>query len=226
MNDAACSTLIREAAAWRLLATLLQRPQAGWRESVERLSGEIEDPDLRAAAALAAGGDEAMYLALIGPGGAASPRAAGYRGLEDPGEILADIGAFHRAFAWRAPADDPPDHARVLADFVSYLKLKQAYAVARGDIEAASLVEEACAHFLRDHVARMAQGFAERLAPAAGTHLAAAAAILEHMAGCAEGPAPVTPDDPDAPVCGLADRCGGHGVSDPAEIFDPSWPGS
>jgi len=51
--------------------------------------------------AAARGAVEGHYLALLGPGGPASPREAAYVGLGDPGRTLAELRAFYDAFAYR-----------------------------------------------------------------------------------------------------------------------------
>lgn len=152
---------IAEAAEWRLLGLLLQRPRPGWREQVEALAREVADERLAAAAAAARDADEGFYLALFGPGGAVSPRAVTYRAFADPGGILGEIAGYHEAFGFRSDGEDPPDHVAVLCDFVSYLRFKEAYARAGGDDEAASLCAEARQHVVESHLAPIACALAE-----------------------------------------------------------------
>ena len=92
IGEARVKELLREAAAWRLLGLLFERPRDGWWREVEMLSREVVDPEITAAAEAARdGGGEGRYLALLGPGGPVSPREVTYRGMEDPGRIFADI---------------------------------------------------------------------------------------------------------------------------------------
>lgn len=185
---------IAEAARWRLLGLLLERPRAGWHAEVARLAAEVADPGLVTLAGAAREASEGAYLRLLGPGGAVSPREVAYRGLEDPGWVLADVARFYEAFAYRPRAEDPPDHVAVEAGFVGYLLLKEELARSAGDGEAARTTGAARAAFLGRHLAALAAPLARALDAAGGGVLAAAAAALAAStppaAAPASGPAP------------------------------------
>jgi hypothetical protein len=193
--------LLIESADWRLLGLLLERPRAGWHDEVVTLAREIAAADLRAAAGAAREATEGEYLALLGPGGAVSPREVAYRGMEDPARVLADIGAFHAAFAFHPASEDPVDHLAVAAGFAGYLSLKTAYAEFDGRVDAARTAAEARDNFIAAHVSAFATAVAERLAAVLGSDsehylLRAARAIVRRV----PAPAPATtfaiqPDD-------------------------------
>jgi nitrate reductase assembly molybdenum cofactor insertion protein NarJ len=190
MHRADAQALISEAAEWRLIALLLERPRAGWQMEVAALAREVPHQGLRTAAHAARDASEGEYLHLVGPGGIVSPREVSYRSFEDPGRILADLAASYAAFAFQPRAEESPDHLAVEAGFIGYLLLKEAFAVARGDTEAASTTAAARSRFLEGHLTA-AHPFAERLA-AGGSYLAAVACVLaervpEHLSLCAEG---------------------------------------
>jgi hypothetical protein len=171
--------LMREAAEWRLFGLLFERPNARWAGEVRTVAREVGDEELRtAASAWLAEANEGDYLALLGPGGAASPREVGYRGMGDPGWILSDIAQFHQAFAYQPAAEDPPDHVSVMAGFIGYLWLKEAFARECGDEEAAAVTAAARGEFLNEHLAYLAAPLAERLTTAGGTALARVAQLL------------------------------------------------
>jgi nitrate reductase assembly molybdenum cofactor insertion protein NarJ len=176
--------LLAEAAAWRLLGLLLERPREGWRREVEDLARECGHPDL-AAAVVAAGGEasEGFYLAILGPGGAVSAREVSYRGMEDPGRILADLEAFYEAFAFTPRTEEAPDHLAVEAGFVGYLRLKEAFARAQGEDEKAATAALAASRFLADHASNCAQSFAERIATTEIRYLTLAAQALAQRVG-------------------------------------------
>ena len=157
------ASLVREAAAWRLAGRLLERPVPGWHESVMRLAAEVDDPSLTAAAEAAREAVEGHYLALMGPGGPASPREAAYVGFGDPGHALAEVRAFHDAFAYRPRTEDPPDHIAVSSGFVSFLRIKEAFALGEGNAEAAKTTREARERFDREHLGRVAGPLARKL---------------------------------------------------------------
>ena len=190
MTEAAAITdpflrhLLGEATAWRLLGLLFERPGEGWWQEVEALSSSVADPEIRAAAGAAreeAG--EGLYLAVLGPGGPVSPREVTYRGMEDPGRILADISAFYEAFAFRPETEEAPDHLAVEAGFMGYLCLKEAYALARGNKDEAEVAATAAARFREAHLTTLAWPVADRLATAEARYLALAAAALARRSG-------------------------------------------
>ena len=166
---------IAEAAEWRLIGLLLERPRAGWHDEVARLAAEVRDLELREAASAAASAGEGDYLASLGPGGAVSPREVTYQPWADPGHLLAQLAMLYDAFAFRPQVEEPLDHIAVEVAFVSYLLLKQAFAAARGDSEAAATTAAARDLFLESHLAYSAAPFAQRLAAAGATYLRAAA---------------------------------------------------
>lgn len=184
ITDPRVKELLGEATAWRLLGLLFERPREGWLQEVELLSGEIADPVIKAAGGAAREeANEGLYLALLGPGGPVSPREVAHRGMEDPGRILADIGAFYDAFAFRPETEEAPDHLAVEAGFLGYLSLKEAYARARGN-EAEAEVAASAAHRFRDeHLASVAWPVADRLEKAGVRYLSLAASALAHRSG-------------------------------------------
>jgi len=180
---------LSEATAWRLLGLLFERPREGWQQEVESLRPAVQDADI--AAAVEAAREEAtegLYLAVLGPGGLASPREVAYRGMGDPGQILSDILAFHEAFAFHPQAEEPPDHVAAEAGFLGYLCLKQAYARMRGNEEEAEIAAQAAARFCEEHLSSLAWALADRLEQTEVQYLALAARALAHRTG----PRPVT----------------------------------
>jgi hypothetical protein len=171
------ATAIAAAAEWRLLGLLLERPRPGWRDEVAGLAGEVGDLAIRAAAATADAAGEGEYLAMLGPGGAVSPREVSYRGLEDPGRVLAALATVYDAFSFRPRGEDPIDHIAIEAAFVGYLFLKEGFSRAAGNADAAETIAAVRAAFVAEHVCVMAAPLAERLA-AVGPSLPARVAAL------------------------------------------------
>lgn len=187
------------AAAWRLLGLLLERPRAGRDAEIGALAAETRDPALREAALRVAASSEGEYLALVGPGGLASPREAGYVGMQDPAWVLAEVSSFYDAFAFRPRAEDPLDHVAVEVGFVAYLYLKEAFALEAADAAAVETTGAARARFLAEHVARIARPMADRLAAALGTPLVAAVRLLAAWAPAPPGGAGVPAVDDAVP---------------------------
>jgi nitrate reductase assembly molybdenum cofactor insertion protein NarJ len=184
ITDPVLQQLLGKATAWRLLGLLFERPRQGWSQEVEALSRSVSDPEIRAAAdAAREQASEGLYLAFLGPGGPVSPREVTYRGMEDPGRIVADISAFYEAFAFRPETEEAPDHLAVEAGFVGYLLLKEAYARARGNEEEAEVAATAATRFREAHLATLAWPVAGRLATTDVRYLALAAAALARRSG-------------------------------------------
>jgi len=184
ITDPGVQEHLGEATAWRLLGLLFERPREGWRQEVESLRPAVCDADI--AAAVEAAREEAtegLYLAVLGPGGVASPREVAYRGMGDPGQILSDILAFHEAFAFRPQAEEPPDHVAVEAGFLGYLCLKQAFARMRGHEDEAEIAAQAAARFCEEHLSSLAWPLADRLEKTEVQYLALAARALARRTG-------------------------------------------
>jgi nitrate reductase assembly molybdenum cofactor insertion protein NarJ len=171
--------LLREAAAWRLIALLFECPRPGWRELVAALAREVEDPRLQAAAeASKTEASEGLHYSLFGPGGPVSPREVTYLSGLQQGYLLAELGAYYEAFAYRPAATEPSDHVSVEAGFMAYLALKQAYALASADGEAAQVTAEAAGRFRTDHLAGMTEPIARALEAGGPSYLALAGQAL------------------------------------------------
>jgi len=176
--------LLREATEWRLLGLLFERPREGWWQEVETLSREVADPEITPAAdAAREEATEGPYLALVGPGGPVSLREVAYRGMEDPGRIIADLSGFYDAFAFQPETEEAPDHLAVEAGFLGYLCLKEAYAWARGIEDEAEIAAQAAARFREEHLSTLAWPVAERLEIADVRYLSLAAAALARRSG-------------------------------------------
>lgn len=201
--------LLAAAAEWRLLALLLSRPREGWHAEIAAVAGDVADAGLRAAARAAAGATEGAYHSCLGAGGPASPREAAHGGFADPGRVLAEITAYYEAFAFAPRAEEPGDHLAVECDFVSYLFLKEAFALAGRAGDAAQITREARDAFLTGHVACTAHALAARLPFDAPGHLAAAAAALARRVPAPDTPRPAhSCEDPLDDGCPAAGACG------------------
>ena len=176
--------LLSDATAWRLLGLLFERPREGWWQEVEALGRSVADPDIQAAAdAAREEAGEGLHLAILGPGGPVSPREVTYRGMEDPGRIVADINAFYEAFAFRPETEEAPDHLAVETGFVGYLRLKEAYARARGSEDEAEVAAKAATRFCEAHLSTLAWPVADRIATTDVRYLTLAAAALARLSG-------------------------------------------
>jgi nitrate reductase assembly molybdenum cofactor insertion protein NarJ len=177
--DARCRDLLQEASQWRLISLLLAAPRGDWRRQVAALGSETHDRQLKEAAVLAdIEADEGLYDSTFGPGGPAPPREITYRPALLTSQFLAELSGHYKAFGYVAPYEEPVDHVAVEADFVAYLKLKEAFAYCRGDDELAATAGEAVARLLSEHLAFVAAPLAERLADSDVRYFALSAQAL------------------------------------------------
>ena len=127
-------------AVWKFLSLLFRCPGDVPVGSIGALAGELPD-ELQAHAReiLSLIEDsqlEGAYHALLGSGGPVSPYESDYQGpgqegMRDKGVVLGDVAAFYKAFGFDHSKEmlEVPDHVSLEMAFVSYLKLKEAYAL-------------------------------------------------------------------------------------------------
>lgn len=207
MADQRIIDLLNTAVHWRLLSMLLACPQGAWRSQVAALAAEVVDDTLRqAAAAMIREASEGLYHTTLGPGGPAAPREVSHREYMVPGAFLAELQASYDAFSFRPLTDEPLDHVAVEADFLAYLHMKEAFAIARGDRQQAEIAAEAARHFLQTHLAVIAEPLARSLHASGITYLQLAAQALCEAAG----PAPRTENTVErlSPPCDDNMSCG------------------
>lgn len=205
--EATVREALAEAARWRLLGLLFERPRHGWTGELAGLARELDDPGLVSAARAAREASEGAYLAFLGPGGI-SPREVSYRGMEDPARVLASLSAWYEAFAYRPRAEDPIDHVAVEAGFAGYLALKEAAALAGGKPQAAEVAAEGRRRFVETHLRSLAGPLTRRLrAASAPTWLLQAAQSLVARTGDAPDATVPLPGDDDGAGFDCAATC-------------------
>lgn len=178
------SELVKEAADWLLLGLLFECPSEEWKRELTRLALETANPDLADAARLAAEeGAEGVYHSTFGPGGPAPAREVSYRSWVQPGYMISELSAYYRAFGFAPDTNETPDHIAVEASFVSYLKMKEAYALASGEADAAEITARAAEAFLRDHLSKVAERLSRSLSRSGIGYLSKAGAILLERVG-------------------------------------------
>lgn len=183
-NEARQNNLLREAAAWRLLGLLLECPNDNWRAQTQALAHEIDDVELQHAAASAQlEASEGLYHSIFGPGGPAPPREVSYRDWTQPGYLLAELSEYYRAFGWQPALLEAPDHVAVEAGFVSYLCLKEAYALACADEEHAAMTAATAQQFITEHLQTLGEPLAKSLEHSGVPYLALAGASLLRRVG-------------------------------------------
>ena len=82
----------------------------------------------------------------------------------------------------------------VEADFVGYLRLKEAFARSRGEDEHAAVTADAAQQMLDEHLSTIAEPLTRSLAASGIAYLVDAAAVLLRPAGPPRGTAPTAAD--------------------------------
>jgi TorA maturation chaperone TorD len=176
--------VLRDAASWTLLGQLFECPHERWRIQISHLAEELaDDAFTKAVEAVGSDATEGQYHSVFGPGGPASPREATYHDTLELGSLMSELSAFYQGFAYSSGLDEPPDHIAVELGFVGYLRLKQAYAMAAGDDEHATVASLAAERFIADHLAISAVPLARTLRTSHLDYLVRAAEILARRVG-------------------------------------------
>lgn len=188
MNEAilspAITGLLLEAAEWRLLGLAFEYPSAEWRANLEALLPSLHAAALRGIAEAALEHNSAgLHLALFGPSGNVPVREVAWLGGVQFGYLMAELSSCYEAFGFTPGNQEAADHLSVQAGFVSYLKMKQAFALAEGDEERAAVTADAVRNFLHEHIAVQAEPVSNRLNEFAPPFLIEAGRLLLTHAG-------------------------------------------
>jgi len=176
--------LAREAAEWRLLSLLFECPTSDWRKQIAALIQDVADEELKSAAQDALEqASEGLFHHTFGPGGPAPPREATYHQTVQLGYLMSELQAYYNAFAFHPVTNEPPDHISVEIGFIAYLRLKEAYALACCNNEQAATAAESAQRFIFEHLANIAQPFANHLEASDIPYLVKAAAALFRRVG-------------------------------------------
>jgi nitrate reductase assembly molybdenum cofactor insertion protein NarJ len=193
--DPRVAQLLREATQWRLIGLLFSCPAGDWHAEVAALATEVADEQLKAAAEAAqTEAGEGLYHTTFGPGGPAAAREVSYLQSTLSGQFLAELRGMYEAFAYQPASQEPPDHVAVEADFVGYLRLKEAFAQSRGEEEHAAVTADAAQRILDEHLSAIAEPLARSLAASDISYLAGAAAALLQRVGPPRHTAPAMAD--------------------------------
>jgi len=203
--------LLKEAAEWRLLSLLFECPRGNWEKEVSDLAAEVGDPDLRRAAALAVKeATEGKYHSIFGPGGPAPAREVSYRTWVQPGYLLSELRSYYEAFGFSPDSMESPDHVAVETGFLSFLKLKEAFARTMSETENAEITSDAAQRFKEEHASKISSRLARSLRSSGEEYLSIAGAALLERTGPDPAPAdrgslPLL-DQPEEDVfeCGIA----------------------
>lgn len=155
--------VLTEGVCWKFLSLLFQRPTDATVEAANTLLEELP-PDLKTEAAkcvdlLRVADVRASHHSVLGSACRISPcestyHGPGEEGLREKGTILGDIAGFYKAFEFDPSKEilEAPDHVAVELAFMSYVKLKEAYALTIGSEGAYRVCRDAGEKFLSEHL--------------------------------------------------------------------------
>ncbi len=185
--DPAVRNLLVDAAAWHALEMLFQCPSPEWKRRLGDLRLEVSEPDLANAMDWAVEeASEGIFHWILGPGGPAPAREVSYRDMVQLGYLMSELTTYYDAFDFQPVTKEAPDHISVEAGFMGFLRLKEAYALACGDEERASIARQAAEHFLREHISYIAEPLSAALDHSGERYLEQAGRALLRRAGVRE----------------------------------------
>ncbi len=204
--------LIREAAEWRTISLLFDCPSNEWFTHVRDMGRQIDDPILKKAARAAQReASEVLFHSIFGPGGPPPGREISYRGWVQPGYMLSELSSFHDAFQYKRVTDEAPDHVSVETGFISYLRLKEAFANECKDVENAKITADASRTFIAEHLSKYSEQISKILSNSGIQYLSLAGKALFNRVGVDKDklnqtylPVLENEDDETPYACGLA----------------------
>jgi hypothetical protein len=96
---------------------------------------------------------------------------------------MSELNGYYEAFSYRPSSSEPADHVSVKASFLGYLRLKEAYAISRSELDHAAISAEAARCFLEDHVSVTAARLAGTLESCGLRYLSLAGRALARRVG-------------------------------------------
>lgn len=172
--------LVQQAAAFRLVALLFSVPSPQTRREVQALLPEVADSLLTEAGRCWLDTmDAGRYFACFAPIGRVSLRLVSYLPRISPGDILAELQRCYAAFGYVPFSAEPPDHLAIQVDFLAFLFLKRAYALAGSDVTSIALVEQICRRFWSEFLYPIMENLPQPLSEAEVACLAQAATWLK-----------------------------------------------
>lgn len=207
--NSAVSTLLKEAAEWRLFALLFEYPTDAWRSNLESLLTNLAESELQALAQAALQqSSEGLHIALFGPGGTVPVREVAHRGGVQFGYLMAELSAYYDAFGFKPETEEAVDHLSVQLSFVAFLRMKQAAAMLAEEHEHEQITSDAVAAFIKEHLSIQAEPVAQAMENFGPEFLVAAARLVVQRVGPSPQPtgplgAPIeTIDDSEDMSCG------------------------
>ncbi len=166
---------LQRAALYRFFALAFMPPVRNRLVELSQLANELKDPDRDKARSVLAEADtpdiEGIYHALIGAQKNCRCCESDYlrEAAGNKGVVLGDIAGFYHAFGFEQTAElrEVPDHVSIELSFLSFLALKESYALHRGATAQAELCRDAEYKFLAEHLDRWLSLFTGSLAAAA-----------------------------------------------------------
>jgi nitrate reductase assembly molybdenum cofactor insertion protein NarJ len=182
--DPGVRDLLLQAAEWRALEMLFQCPSPEWKQQLADLRQDITASDVGKAMELAiAEASEGTFHSILGPGGPAPAREVSYREIIQLGYLMSELTTYYDAFQFRPATSEVTDHVSVEAGFMGFLRLKEAYALADGDEERASIAREAAERFRKEHLSYIAEPLSAILDHSEEPYLVLAGQALFRRAG-------------------------------------------
>ena len=170
--------IIRRAQLYRFLADAFLYPQENWFSEIEVLTPILVEIGMEHIQPPAFNLDlselQQHHIQTFGlTGSLCYETECGLPNEYRQSQEMADIAGFYQAFGFKVGGEvrERPDHLATQLEFLYVLSLKEAYAVERGIPEHLEVCTEARRAFLRDHLGRWIELFAQGVACSSASSL-------------------------------------------------------
>ena len=165
--DSRFKELLKEAAWYRFFSLCFQPPRTGLKEEIEKIYTEIGKAEPLHAFLLNELNPDSEPHAILGAGGVCSSCESEYVGdrLGGKGLLMADVAGFYKAFSFIPEIEfsAPVDNISMEFSFLSYLTLKEAFALYRGQDKEMRICTDAKEKFQKEHLFPWINLFIEKL---------------------------------------------------------------
>jgi len=165
--DSRFKELLREAARYRFFSLCFQPPRPGLKEEIENIYAEIGKSEIFNAFSINEVNPDNEHHPVLGAGGACSSCESEYVGdrLGGKGLLMADIAGFYKAFSFIPEIEfrAPVDNISMEFSFLSYITLKEAFALYRGQDKEIQICADAKEKFQKEHLLPWVYLFVKKL---------------------------------------------------------------
>ena len=165
--DSRFQDLLREAGWYRFFSLCFQPPREGLKTEMEKIYSEVVKEENLYNIRFDDANQVEEHHSVLGAGGLCSACESEYvaNRLGGKGLLMADVAGFYKAFSFVPEGEfqSPVDNISVELSFMSYMTLKEAFALFSGLKEEMQICTEAKEKFKKEHISQWVYLFAKKL---------------------------------------------------------------